>query len=81
MTDDAPAIRLTIDEIETDRDGNEIAVLITDTGEQVTAPRALLPEPARVGTVLTIRFATEPGETETRRSRIAELQRRLFGET
>lgn len=81
MTDDQPAIRLTIDEIEKDRDGNEIAVLITDAGEQVTAPRALLPEPAQVGSVFTMHFAPEPGETETRRSRIAELQRRLFGQT
>lgn len=81
MSNDRQTIRLTVDEIEVDQDGHEIAVLITDAGEQVTAPCTLLPQPASVGSVLTVSFKPEPDVTDSRRSRITDLQRRLFGDT
>jgi len=61
-------IRLSIDRFE--GDGKQIAVLLTDDGQAVNFPRALLPEGCRAGDVLTLDL-----------ERDAEATRRVAAET
>jgi hypothetical protein len=79
MDNETGAIRLTVDDVGLDQDHNSLATLVSDTGQQVTIPLALLPEGTRVGDVLSVGFTLDPEERELRRKKIADLQRRLFG--
>jgi hypothetical protein len=72
-------LRLTVDEIAPDADNHDLATLVSDAGDILTVPLALLPPGTRTGTVLTATFARDPEEVTRRRNRILELQRRLFG--
>ena len=73
------SLRLTLDEVSENRDGELIATLVADNGAVVTAPLAALPKGARQGDVLVVTIEPDPDETARRRDHIAELQRRLFG--
>jgi hypothetical protein len=73
-------LRVTVDEIERGSDGQQLATLVTDEGDTIVVPLAVLPDETRDGDVLLVRFEREPEETERRRSRISDLQKRLFGE-
>lgn len=60
-----------------DRFEEEIAVLQDDEGRSVDVPRALLPDGARRGEVLSFdgtAYRPAPDETERRRERIRRLQ-------
>lgn len=70
--------RLTIDEINTDRDGRPIATLVESGGGVVTVPTALLPDGARVNQVIVAAFRVDPDSTEQRVRRVQQLQHRLF---
>ena len=76
---DTTTIQATVDEISEDAEGIEIAALVTDDGMSLYIPAQLLPSGARDGDVLTLRIGRRPSEKRARRSRIADLQRRLFG--
>ena len=73
------SLLVTVDEIVPDHDSIPLATMVTDTGDIITAPLALLPEGTRAGDVLSIHFEQQPDERQVRRDHIAELQRRLFG--
>jgi hypothetical protein len=73
------SVRLTIDEIEVNADDEEVATLVTDDGQMLVVPVTLLPNGARRGDVLTLTLTRDPDETEARRQRIVDLQKRLFG--
>jgi hypothetical protein len=73
------SIRVTLDEITPDADDHDIAALVTDDGDILTIPLALLPEGSQRGDLFTLRIERHPDETEQRKRRILELQRRLFG--
>lgn len=79
MGSDVAPVFLTVDEIEPDQHNHLLATLLTDSGDRVIVPVELLPEGTRVGDVLHAHFSHAPDERERRRSRIADLQRRLFG--
>jgi hypothetical protein len=55
-------IRLAIDRFE--GDGKEIAVLLTDDGQTINFPRALLPKGAHAGDVLTFAIERDAGATQ-----------------
>lgn len=71
-------LRLTIDEITQNADGEQLASLVSDDGDGFVIPLSLLPEGTRDGDVIRIHLEREPDETKKRSRRIAELQRRLF---
>ena len=71
-------IRLTVDEIDRDRDNVELATLVSDSGHEVIIPLELLPDGTRIGDVLTADLSLDPHERERRRTWISDLQRRLF---
>jgi hypothetical protein len=73
-------LRVTVDEIEHGPDGERLATLVTDDGDTFVVPCAVLPDGTRDGDVLRVSFEHEADQTEQRRSRISDLQRRLFGE-
>jgi len=73
--------RLTVDAIELNARNERVAVLVGDDGAQVVMPLALLPGGTRVGDVLDVSFAHDSGETERRRKRVEDLQRKLFGDS
>ncbi|HEX5166698.1 MAG TPA: DUF3006 domain-containing protein [Thermomicrobiales bacterium] len=72
--------RLTVDEIELNADNERVAVLIDDDGSQLVLPLALLPEGTRVGDVLNLSLAPDADETQRRRKRVKDLQKKLFGD-
>ncbi len=59
-----------------DRFEEDFAVVELDEGKFADLPRALLPEGAKVGDVISI--TVDRDETEARRARIGSLRRRLF---
>lgn len=73
------SLRVTVDEIGPDQNNVPLATLVTDDGDILTAPLAVLPEGTRAGDVLSIHFQQQAEELDARRDHIAELQRRLFG--
>jgi len=73
------SLRVTLDEISVDAHDIDLASLVTDTGEILTIPLALLPEGSKHGDLFTLRIERHPDETEQRKQRIIELQKRLFG--
>lgn len=74
------SLRVTVDEISPDAENVLLASLVTDAGEMLIVPLDTLPEGTRVGDVLSVRFRRDPDETAARKQRVAELQRRLFGQ-
>ncbi len=73
------SLRLTVDKMSENRDGELVATLVSDDGAIVTAPLAMLPAGTRQGDVLIVTIEPDPDETARRRDHVAELQRRLFG--
>ncbi|WP_448574870.1 DUF3006 domain-containing protein [Thermomicrobium sp.] len=69
----------TIDRFEMTEEGQELAVLVFDDGQQLVVPRTALPW-ARRGTVLRVTLEQDSEAEQERRSEIERLQRRLFGE-
>ena len=67
-------IRLSIDRFE--GDGKQIAVLLTDDGQTINFPRALLPKGCRAGDVLALNLERD---TEATR-RVSEETRKLQDE-
>ena len=59
-----------------DRFEEEFAVVELSEGKFYDLPRALLPDGAKVGDVISIEIDAD--ETEARRARIGSLRRRLF---
>jgi hypothetical protein len=72
-------LRVTVDDIDEAAEGEQVARLVTDDEDQIVIPAALLPRGTRRGDVLSMTLARDPDETDRRRSRISELQRKLFG--
>jgi hypothetical protein len=70
---------VTIDRVERDQQGNQLAVLLLDDGQQLTLPLERLPDGATEGMVLRIDLTSDNGETERRRSAVKQVQSRLFG--
>ncbi len=64
---------MTLDRIE-----EGIAVLLADDGRRLLVPAIELPGDCPEGTVLLVRFESDAAETESRRSRIREIQERLL---
>jgi hypothetical protein len=72
--------RLTVDEIELNANNERIAVLVADDGTEMVVPLSVLPTGTRTGDVLTMSLAPDSDETERRRKRVANLQKKLFGD-
>jgi len=70
--------RMTIDEIQRNRDGDLVATLVDDDGRQAVVPLDLLPAGARLNQVVTVDFRIDEPSTERRREHIQRLQHRLF---
>ena len=70
----------TVDRFEVGRDGQQLAVLVFDDGQQLVIPQSLVPWLQRG---MVVRISLERDEmTETqRREEIRRLQEELFGET
>jgi hypothetical protein len=77
--DDESSFTATVDELSIVTDDGELSRLVTDDGQTLTMPRALLPAGATNGDVLLVRLERDPAESHVRRQRVAELQQRLFG--
>lgn len=73
------SIRVTLDEISVDANDNDLATLVSDAGDIISIPLALLPEGSKHGDLFTLRIERHPDETQQRKQRILELQKRLFG--
>ena len=69
----------TIDRFEQDAQGNELAVLVFDDGQQLILPVSRLPDGCQNGTVLTVDLTPDPAETERRLERVKQVQSRVFG--
>lgn len=69
---DEKTIRVVVDRWEAD-----VAVLETEGGEIINAPRGLLPEGVSEGQVLEIRIRPDPGTRKLRAKRVKDLQKRL----
>jgi hypothetical protein len=72
--------RLTVDEIELNANNERVAVLVADDGTEMVVPLSVLPTGTRTGDVLTMSLAPDSDETERRRKRVANLQKKLFGD-
>jgi hypothetical protein len=72
--------RLTVDEIELNANNERVAVLIADDETQMVVPLSVLPPGTRVGDVLNMSLAPDSDETAKRRERVANLQKKLFGD-
>ncbi|HUG15957.1 MAG TPA: DUF3006 domain-containing protein [Thermomicrobiales bacterium] len=70
---------LTVDAIDETADGGLVATLVTDAGERVILPLALLPDGTREGDVVRMTLERDVDETAERRRRVVDLQKRLFG--
>jgi hypothetical protein len=68
-------IQLSIDRFEGKR--KEIAVLVTDEGQQLNFPRALLPAGAKAGEVLTLDIERDLEATKQLRQETRKLQEEL----
>jgi hypothetical protein len=73
------AVRLTVDDIDVNADDEQVAALVTDDGQVMVVPLEILPAGVRRGDVLTLTLERDPDETEARRQKILDLQKRLFG--
>jgi len=63
--------------VSVDRIEGDIAVLLSREAHRWLLPAELLPEGTKEGDVLAVTLEQDPEETESRRRRIGELQRRL----
>lgn len=70
--------RMTIDEIERNRDGELMATLVDDAGRMAVVPLDLLPEGVRLNQVVEMEFRIDEPSTKQRREHIQRLQHRLF---
>ncbi|MCX2727249.1 DUF3006 domain-containing protein [Thermomicrobium sp. 4228-Ro] len=70
----------TVDRFEVDRDGQQLAVLVFDDGQQLVVPQSVVPW-LRRGMVLRVRFERDVETEEARREAIQRLQEELFGDT
>lgn len=75
----AVSVRVTVDHISVNAQDVPLASLVTDQGDELTLPAALLPTGTVVGEVLLLRLARDPSETAARAALVADLQRKLFG--
>ena len=66
------ALRLTVDRLEGPR--KEIAVLLTDSGQQIDFPRGLLPERLQEGDILHIDIRIDAGAARRAGDEIRKLQ-------
>jgi hypothetical protein len=57
--------------------GNKIAVLVTDDGETLNIPRALLPPSAKPGDVLTLSIEPDPAATARLAAETQRVQDKL----
>ncbi len=74
---DESCVRLTVDEIEPDADGELVATLVDEDGRIAVVPLRHLPEGTRVNQIIDVDFRLAPDSAERRR-RIEHLQHRLF---
>jgi hypothetical protein len=72
--------RATIDRIERNEEGEPLAVLVFDDGQQLVLPLGALPADVNPGDVLDLQFQTDRDETTRRSEAIRRLQQQLFGE-
>lgn len=70
----------TVDRIEQNEAGTELAVLVFDDGQELVIERVRFPWLQR-GMVLRVRLEPDREEERRRREDIARLQERLFGES
>ncbi len=68
----------TLDRFEESEDGERLAVLVFDDGQQLVVKADVLPEGAKEGAVLRLTLAVDESETEARRQSIKSLQDELF---
>ena len=71
--------KLTVDAIDETASGELVATLVADDGARLVLPLSKLPEGTREGDVVSMSLEREPEETTTRRRRVTDLQKRLFG--
>src|ERR1700750_3372878 len=71
----AVAIQLSIDRFEGDK--KEIAVLLTDDGEQIEFPRALLPAGVKAGVILSFEIRQDADATRGLKLKTRKLQDEL----
>lgn len=64
--------RLTIDRFEGDK--KQIAVLLTDGGDQINFPKALFPKGAKAGDILNFSIEKDAGETAKVAGQTASVQ-------
>ena len=72
-------LRATVDRIERDEEGNPLAVLVFDDGQQLVVPKDALPAGARPGHVLNLLPQIDLDETLRRSEEVRRLQQDLFG--
>jgi hypothetical protein len=72
-------LTVTLDHIEQDQQGEQLAVLVFDDSQQLVVPLDRLPDGCQEGTVLTLTFQQNQNETDHRREQIRTLQSRIFG--
>jgi hypothetical protein len=60
-----------------DRFEGELAVLLTDDGQQIDFPRALLPKGTKAGEVLSFDIKRDPGATRKLKDESRSLQNEL----
>lgn len=72
--------RATIDRIERNEQGEPLAVLVFDDGQQLILPLETLPANSKPGDVLDLRFQPDHEEASRRADEIRRLQQQLFGE-
>lgn len=65
---------LALDRFEADRDGVELAVLITDAGRAIVVPRTLLPPGAEAGTSLNWTLVLDPATTAAAAQETASIR-------
>lgn len=70
--------RATVDRIEEDDAGNELATLVFDDGQELIVRREALPAGARESSVLRVNFELDSEAEAERRAAIRKLQRKLF---
>lgn len=70
------SLHVTVDRIE-----GETAVLLSSEAHRWLLPARLLPEGVEEGDVLLVTLSRDPRETDRRRGRIRELQRKLLDRT
>jgi Protein of unknown function (DUF3006) len=69
--------RMSIDRYEGEK--KEIAVLVTDDGQQINMPRALLPRGCKAGDVLTVTMERDAKATKDVAEKTRKLQEDLKG--